>query len=390
MPDLRFGPLTGLNNITAIVNGVEVGAAKVGALSVADDVLIDRDGWPATRPGLIEHIADAHSIWASQSGRTFAVLAGQVIELQGSTYTAVHPLPTDERVEYCDTPSGVLVVQGAYIGRVGAGRIGVSDADQPVCTPASVGGLCAGTYHVGVSMVSAAGEEGGLSPLSRVDVAANGGITISVTWPSDAASAIVYRTAHNGDVLHRCATIPSGFGAYLIGAGAITALPQTHHLKRMPGGRLPRWWRGRLLVARGDAVWHSHPYSAHLHDPRSSWLRLPGYVTMIEPVEGGIWLASASGVRFARGTDPSDMQIVSVAADPPPAGASALVNGDLFDPDLQLSGQHCAIWWGASGFVLGTPDGRAIALNQRTFRTDVRYSAGTLVVHGRRVTAFLR
>lgn len=387
----RIGPLLGLDNITAMVDGVEVGVAPKGALRVADDILLDRDGWPAARPGLTLAVADAHSVWSSQDGTVYAILDGDVIRIEASP-VVVHALPTDDPGRFCDGPGCVYVAQGAHIARIdarGGRQIGVTDAQRPLVTPAAIGGLQDGTYHVGVAHVSAAGEEGGLSPLARVQVAAGGGITVTAAWPADAVSAIVYRTAQNGDSLHRCATIPAGFGAFLIGAGELTAQPQTRHLTRMPGGRLMRWWRGRLLVARGDALVYSHPYSPHLHDPRSSWIRLPGYATMIEPVEGGLWLASRAGVMFARGTDPASLDIAKVAAPPPPDGASASINGDLLRADLQLGGQRCAIWWSDGGFVIGTPDGRAIALNERVFRAPPA-SAGVVVIHDRRVTAYLR
>lgn len=388
MTDLRIGPFTdGIDTISRDV------ALRPSALRSCIDLDINRDGWLETRAGqtLASAVAGVHSLWSDGSTLYGAVGASLVRIASDYSRTTLLTLPSNGPVSFSVGPDRVYFTQSSMTGQItsaGARQVGVHDGSMVAVAAAASGGLRAGTYAVGLSYIGASGEEGSLSGLAYVRIAESGGLTLTLAWPADAASAWIYRTDANGDVLHKCATVPTGMTTYQIGVGDVSTTPSTQHLRRTPGGHIVRWWMGRLLIARGDTLWYSEPYRTHLCSPTRNFVRMPARLTMVEPVDGGVWVATARGVSFLAGTDPAQWNPKATKAAPPIPGCSAVVDPELFDGELGLGKSGTACWFGRRGFAFGTSSGQVIEPRAKTFSSGAA-QRGSLVVHDRRLTAFL-
>lgn len=82
---------------------------------------------------------------------------------------------------------------------------------------------------------------------------------------------------------------------------------KTYH-RVMPPGHLIEFHGGRLLIAVGDYIVISDPFSYHTYDARSdkSYLKLKSKVNMIASTGDGFWTSDNEGIYFIKGVKPSE------------------------------------------------------------------------------------
>jgi len=389
MTDLRIGPFSdGIDNVS------KDAGLRPSALRTCIDMDIDRTGWPGTRVGqaLASATAGVHSLW-SDGAQLYGAVGSSLVSIAGDySRTTLATLPSTSPVSFSAGPDRVYFAQSSIVGQIrdGAAReVGAPDGMIVAATASGSGGLSVGQYAVALAFVGSAGEEGGLSGIASVAVAEGGGIALTLVWPAGASSAILYRSGAGGDVLYRCATVPSGMTSYSVGSGPLGGAASTHYMRRPPGGHIVRWWKGRLLIARGDTLWYTEPYRTHLCKPATAFVRFPGRIRMVEGVEGGVWIA-AKTVQFLPGADPAQWSPVTTTAALPVPGCSAVADSSLFNPELGLGQSQCAVWFGGRGFALGSASGQLIEPRARTFSFTRAPRSGSLVLHDRRITAFIQ
>lgn len=396
MTDLALGPFTaGIDNITDDTQhgGMTQTGWRVATLREAMNVDISRDGVISTRRGRVLRLAGTglHSPW--NDGATGYIMNGSLLcrVESGWTLTTLLDLGSAGPVSFCAAPTGIYFASPAGLGIIwdGAARwLTVPDGSTPGPQPWAAGGLPAGRYGVAIAFTDARGTEGGLSDIHWINVADGGGVRFTATdWPTG-CTAQVYMTQQNGDVLYRRGTIPRGIGAFIQGNQAPGRVAETQHLRQMPTGHTVRWWRGRLVVASGRALYISEPMRPHLYSPRFGWVQLPNRVTLLECVEGGIWTADAWGPRFLAGTDPAQLDMQRFSAPAPIERCSALVPAELLPPETAGT-SPAAVWLSTQGWTIGTSTGQLIAPNARSL-TIPTADRGCVVVHNRRLTALLQ
>lgn len=394
MTDVALGPWLGLDTVTDdTAHGARTPQGwEVRWLREALNVDISRDGVVSTRRGRAPRLAGSglHSLWGD--GAAAYVMNGSALCSIGAgwTLTTLLDLGNSGPVSFAAAPTGIYFASPGGLGIIqdGAARwLAVPDGSTLGPAPWASGGLDAGRYGVAISFTNAAGTEGGLSQIHWVDVPAGGGVRFTATdWPTG-CTAQVYMTQQSGDVLYRRGTIPRGIGAYVQGNQPPGRVAETQNLRQMPTGHTVRWWRGQLLTVSGRAIYISEPMRPHLHSPRFGWVQLPNRITMCEPVEGGIWVADQWGPRFLAGTAPSNFEPRRTSAPPPIPGCSTVVPAELL-PGTMAGQQPAAVWLSAHGFTVGTADGQLIAPNARRVQIPTA-DAGRVVVHNRRITAFI-
>jgi len=396
MTDLNAGPFTaGIDNITEDTQhgGMTQTGWRINTLVEALNVDIGREGVIRTRRGRVLRLAGAALHSPFGDGTTGYVVNGSLLcrVESGWTLTTLLDLGNTGPVSYALAPTGIYFASPAGLGVIEAGVarwLTVPDGSTPGPQPWAAGGLPGGRYGVAITFTDARGTEGGLSDIHWVNVVDGGGVRFTATdWPTG-CTAQVYMTAQNGDVLYRRGTIPRGIGAFIQGNQAPGRVAETQNLRQMPTGHTVRWWRGRLVVAAGRAIYISEPMRPHLHSPRFGWVQLPQRITMLECVEGGIWVADAWGPRFLAGTDPAQLDMRRFSAPPPIERCSALVAAELLPPDT-AGASPAAVWLSTQGWTIGTSTGQLIAPNARTL-TIPTAERGSVVVHNRRLTAHLQ
>jgi hypothetical protein len=137
--------------------------------------------------------------------------------------------------------------------------------------------------------------------------------------------------------------------------GELIAGKHTHHHEILPSGQLIASYKGRIWIARDNYVVFSHASTVHYYRPSAEFFLQPGYVELLQPVEGGMYVGDAENIRFIRGTDPYDTQQIHVYPHGVVKGAFARIPGEKFE----LPYDEVPVWWCRDGTLcLGMPDGQ--------------------------------
>ncbi len=383
----RLGPWPlGIDNVSGRTALRSADDGRAVALRDAVNVDVDRAGHVSRRRGAALRTAAAglHSVWAGASG-AYGVLGGVLYTLPD--LTAVATLASDDPCSFAEVAGSLIVGNRTTLLRVAAGAgqdLAIPDASPPMLSAQGTGGLDAGRYVVAVCFLRD-GVEGGLSPLRAVEVPANGGMHLTgLLAPPGADGVRVFRSVAGSETLLRVADLPLGVSDCVLGAGQLGREAQTQGLRAMVPGRFVAAWRGRLVTAAGRWLRVSAPMRYHLHDPITGFVQFASRVTMVAPVDGGIFVGTRTGVEFLRGTRPREWTREVTGARAPLEGQPApILPGDVAD-GLELSAPGM-LWLAPNGFVLGTPGGQVVQL--QADRLQLTGQRAALCVLERRVTA---
>lgn len=343
--------------------------------------MFSREGHFSSRPGFRRVSSSvAHSF-----GPDVCVSGGELCRVDASgTLTALHTLAADMRVSYAQVNGETVFSSLAEIGVIGASGVrplATPTPAQPQAAADTAGGLFGGRYGVAMSII-ANGQESATGPAAFVTVPEGGGILVE----NIPAGARLYRTAHNGTEFYRAQDFPAGASVALLGKQHPGKKADTRHLDPLPPGEFVRYWRGRLLTARGRFIFFSEPMRYGLHCRRTGFVQMPGKVRWIEPVEGGIFVGQPDGVLFLRGSEPKELQVERTGAAVPVYGASTSIKPDLLGFEERPAGD-CAVWLSEHGFTLGLPTGQVIAPQAPRIRLSA--SRGEIAVNDRRLIAIV-
>jgi hypothetical protein len=387
MSKLSFGPFQlGMDNVSP------EGVIPAGGVLDAVNLDFDRVGGFNRRTGRSLLLAGViHSLWTSLGGETFAVHNKSVSIVTRDSTRALFALTQDGPVSYDDLLDGV-VFSGArdlcFVAPGGSVRtLGVENPGGVTVAAETYGGLLAGRYAVAVAFLRGT-EESGLSTGAFVAVPFGGGLRIAVPQPTDAAvtGIRVYRTEANGDVFYRVADIPKGLPSYLLGTTDVGRQADNQFLERLDPGQIVRYWNGRVLVARGSTLLYSQPMRYGLFDRRHDFAQFPHRITLMQPVEGGVFVGTKAGVSFLAGGEPAAWVVKPTGGQPPIAGTGTSVDADQLGGDAR---GRLALWVARNGFVLGTPDGAILEPQKDRIRIPPEQWNGTgaVCINGRKVVA---
>lgn len=369
-----------------------------GAVHDAVNGDFNRAGEFESRAGSTLALAAAglHSLWSSPA--TGIAFCGQ-----GSTLCTVREsdggalvldslvnVGEDSPISFDDLNSLVLFANANMVGAIKNGvvqELAPPTPSLPAVTASINGALAAGRYGVGVSFVGE--SESALSALEFVDVPEGGGLQFQFTSSSYARR--IYRTGQNGDGLYLAAEIPGVLTSYMVGHGAVGRLSETRHLAPLPGGQFIRAWNGRVLVARGNELLFSEPMRYGLYSPREGFVQFAQRITMMEPVQSGVFVGTSTGVVFLQGTKPSEFVFNETSALPPFEGSGAVVPASVFGGEVGASGNKVATWLAPNGFVIGSSSGQVIEpQNGRIAIPPTGPTKARTFINDRRLTSILQ
>lgn len=125
----------------------------------------------------------------------------------------------------------------------------------------------------------------------------------------------------------------------------------------MPPCRIIKQHHGRLYGAADNVVWYTEPYAYGSVRKASNFIQFTGDVTVMEPVDGGIWVV-ADKTYFLRGAGPG----FSVE--------TPLEYGAVFGTSARTSGGE-AVWYSDKGMVIGGKDGQARNVQEANIAADL-------------------
>ena len=377
---LTFEKFSGINNVLPQERMGESDLVK------ATNVDIGLSGELRRRGGFALQSARCHKNLHQSDGYMLATVDGvdlTAIYPDGSN-VVVSPALGPDRVHYCNLPGGVTVFSNGLICGMTSGG-----AAMPwgVATPTSAGSatpiagsLAKGLYQYRISYTRLSdGLEG--APLSAVPLQMDdGGIFIDGLPMLDGHAINVYLSGHGGDGAYLAGTTHTAMFSY-IGANNALVLPcRTVSMEPAPVGTRMAFWRGRVLVAQGPVLWASRPLSWHLFDMRRDFKQFTAPITLIQPVDDGIYIGTAKELAFLDGTEFDKLGFRQVLPGAVVPGSGVTVPGDkVMLGDTPGSG-NAMLCIADGGIVAGFNGGQIARLTEGRYRTDATEVVATFRV----------
>ena len=380
MSELVLGPwAVGIDHVTTDT------ATDTKAVRDAVNGDFDRAGQFTLRHGYDPVLSGTgiHSLWSGpKTGVTLCVHGASLcLVTTGLTLTPIYSLATAGPMSYTELNGAILasnIVDVIKILPDGTARA----LSQPIparltLTATVYGGLDAGRYCVAQTLVDVeSGDETGLSEWAFVTVAKGGGIALSNLADAPGYLRHIYRSPGNGDALYLAANIPPALSNYLVGNAPLGRLTDTANLSPLPAGQFIRAWRGRAVVARGNVLYFSEPMRYGLHSPRHGFVQFASTITMMECVEGGIFVGMQDGIVFLQGSKPDELTVIHTGAKAPYPGSGLTFHASNLGGDLGKSGQTVAAWLAPNGFVVGNASGQITELQSERIAIPIQVDAG--------------
>ncbi|MBI4695586.1 MAG: hypothetical protein HY749_16335 [Gammaproteobacteria bacterium] len=175
---------------------------------------------------------------------------------------------------------------------------------QPDYAAAPGGNLPRASYRYALTF-ERDGQESGTGP-ARDTAEIEGAITFSnIAVPTGADCKHLYLSYPDGRRLHRLMTLAPGTttATYAGTAAALGAPLETQFMQPPPAGSAIAEHHGRMLVAIGEFLLFSPPYRGYLFDPVHMNYRFGSRITMVAPVEGGVYVGTEKTIEFLAGDD---------------------------------------------------------------------------------------
>lgn len=257
--------------------------------------------------------------------------------------------------------------------------------EQPVAT-AVAGNLPPGTYQYAVTFLRNDGQESGTPEAGVIELVAQGGIALSNIPVSDdmgVTRKVVYFSTRDGDTLYRVGVLFSSDTSYLY----LSELPsnseiRTQFLSPPPAGQVVSSFNGRTLVASGGTLYYSEAYAPELYDLRKNY-RFGGLITMIAPLEDGVFVGTKEEIVWLSGQKPENWSLKSVADYGVPLHAYGVGLREMFLTDEQeptgSPTKEVALFGTTRGLCLGEDGGTMTNLTQKRFAYPIQDRGAVLI-----------
>lgn len=333
-------------------------------LRQALNVDLTAEGHPIRRKGYTLHTSGySHSAWGCDKLRIFCVVMdGQLmVGRSPSTLTAVADVNRYNRMSYCFLNDTIYYSNGQQLGEIYYDLTqrswGIPVAPTPAITgPSSENpGGWTDTRQVSVTYVDYYGREGGASEAVLVGATGQFDVTLPIPLPEDVAEARIYVSQLNSEILYHAATVLASPTTTIydtdIGKGKEL---DTQNLKPPQAGQLVAEMNGRIYIARNSKVIFTEPLRYELTRPSQGIFMFSDFITLLEPVQDGLYVGTNKGIVFIDGADPYSVKQVHVSPYAPVEQATARVPGEKFGVSLET----VPVWWGTDGvMMLGLPKG---------------------------------
>lgn len=377
--DIRAIGFRGMNNLTrspALLVDKQTGLITPSMILNADVIeneLVSRRGYRK-----VISLTGAHSLW-SEGDLMFCVAQGSstnqaLYRLGPQSATEIASLP-DVKVpmSYVKVDSAVYLSSKLWKGIYDTQTLLVRDwgIDLPGAPVASLaeGSLVPGHYKLCYAFYRN-GLLSGNGPI--VDVSWDSG-NRGIRMESRPADAVVWITHPNS-------------GDFVLGTVSNEVITELYSVQKLPTESmipppLLQWICfafGRIWGAVGASLYYSEPFRYDLFKA-SNVFRMTDDITLIAPVDDGIFIGTSKSTIFLDGRDPGKMHIArSVPTGAIPGSLSyGMVAGGGYQVSRKLSQIPTAIWLTEAGIVMGVQGGHVLFLTDGTNRLYPRSNGAT-------------
>jgi hypothetical protein len=233
------------------------------------------------------------------------------------------------------------------------------------------------------------GQESGTGRAGVVELTETGGIRFDlIPVPTDPSvvSKRLYVSPTNGDLLYQRMDLDTDeeTATYVMTVGGTLALT-TQFLSAPPPGEHLAAFAGRILMAVGSRLHVSEPYAHELFDPRRVY-PFTSRITLVAPVEDGVYLGTESQIVWLPGKDPAAWDFRPVAAVGVIPGT--LAYGDASDLGGEATGP-AAFFASTDGVYVGLNSGAVRNLTADRFAYPAQQVGAGLVRKSRGSTQYL-
>jgi hypothetical protein len=377
---LTFKNFTGINNVIPTERLEHDPDPETGAteLSQAVNVDIGLKGEVRRRAGYSEVLDTCHKNIHQGKGFLLATVdGGDLISMDedGENRVTLYPSLGVSRVWYCNLPDGRTTFSNGLICGV---TDGLTATKWGVPLPIGLGALTEisgdldpGDYQYQLTYVRLSdGLEGGpiySNPIPLTD----GGIFLSGLPTLDDHAINIYLTGANGDEAFFAGSTTGSMFSYIGKNDALTIPCRTGNMNPAPAPTVTAFWRGRVLLAVGPVLYASRTNAWELFDFRRDFKQFSDNITLIQPVDGGVFVGTTTELAFLSGTEFDKLAYRQVVAGPTVLGSGVAVRGELL-PQGEGSGLGSAMVCIADKvLVAGFSDGQAVRVTEGRYQTDV-------------------
>lgn len=369
---LTFEKFSGINNV---VPGHRLGN---GALSTATNTDIGLTGEISRRAGYAEVLATCHKNLHQADGFMLATVDGgdlMSLDAAGGSRTMLSPSLGPDRVWYCNLPDGRTTFSNGLINGITDGATattwGVPVPDSIGALTPVAGDLFPGDYQYQLTYVRLTdGLESG--PLYSNPVAVPDGGVLLTGLPALGGHKInVYLSGQNGDSAYLAGSTLTTSFSYLGKNDALTLPCRTEHLRPAPLGTVTAFWRGRVLVAAGPVLYASLTNRWESFDLRRDFKQFSAPITLIQPVDGGVFVGTENELAFLAGVEFDKLTYVRVVDGPVVLGSGVAVRGELVQRGDGTGSGAAMLCIAGRGIVAGFSDGGIVRMTEGRYATDV-------------------
>lgn len=379
---LKFDKFTGLDNVQPAhrLTQFQVGSA----LTAATDLDVGLSGELKRRTGYVETLATCHKNLHQADGFLLATVDGgdlTKLDSAGGSRVTLYPSLGSARVWYCNLPDGRTTFSNGSICGI---TDGVTATGWGVPIPASLGALTdvvglldPGDYQYMLTYVRTSDKLEGGPLYSNPLPVASGGIVLTSLPTLAGYSMNVYITAADGDDGFYAGNTTSSAFSYT-GKNDALALPcRTGYLQPAPAGTVTAFWRGRVLIAQGNALYASRTNQWEAFDFRRDFKQFSAPITLIQPVDGGVFVGTSDELAFLAGAEFDKLTYRRVVEGSVVLGSGVSVRGELVK-QAEGSGLGSAMICIANGVIVaGFSDGGVVRMTEGRYKTTVTEVSAT-------------
>lgn len=373
---LTFDKFQGINNVLPPERLADQ------ELVTAINVDIGLSGEVRRRGGFTLDTEGCHKNLWQADGYMLATCNGALTAIRpGGARTVVHPYMGQDRLWYCNLPDGRTTFSNGLICGITDGVTatgwGVPEPDGVGAFTEVAGQLFPGEYRYRLTHVRLSdGLEGGPVYAEPAQIQ-NGGILLTGLPVRDGFGLNVYLTSHNDDGAYLAGTALTGSFSYLGKNDALVLPCRTDHIQPAPAGIATQFWRGRVLTASGNLLHASRPNQWEHFDPLRDFKQFSAPITLVQPVDNGIYVGTTEELAFLSGTDFDGLAYAQVLRGHVVLGSGVEVRGErisLGDGGGQGKAMVCIA---DRILVAGFNGGNIQRLSDGRYQTDVQEVAAT-------------
>uniref|UniRef100_I2Q025 Uncharacterized protein n=1 Tax=Desulfovibrio sp. U5L TaxID=596152 RepID=I2Q025_9BACT len=155
-----------------------------------------------------------------------------------------------------------------------------------------------------------------------------------------------------------------------------------------PAGTILAGFAGRVWIGEGRLLHYTDGDDGQFYQDAADYLEMPAEITILAPVDDGLYVGTTAGVWFLAGSDPTQgMQMVPVSSDPATPCTSLPIRSDEVTQKYNPAG--AAIWTSRYGIVIGLTGGIVLQPTKDRVALDAPAQFGAACLVGRRYVVVL-